>query len=211
MRFWLRVTPVVLVGFLATVASGQIDPANSDVFNTVHNLDNLPGISVPLNQVCLPCHVPHYADPYDEIDPLDPVILWNHDQPDLAFTMYTTLNDVTPGQPEGPSKMCLGCHDGVTAMDNYGGTTGGTEVMVGSRAIGQNQDLSDDHPIGITYPDGNPSYNLSTTLLGVQVVTIDGVDRVECTSCHEPHNNSLGRFLRRELSESQICLECHIK
>ncbi|MBU0719141.1 MAG: cytochrome C, partial [Planctomycetes bacterium] len=32
-----------------------------------------------------------------------------------------------------------------------------------------------------------------------------------CSSCHEPHNDSLGPFLRRELGESLICLECHNK
>ena len=34
---------------------------------------------------------------------------------------------------------------------------------------------------------------------------------VECASCHNPHNNSLGNFLRKANTGSAICLSCHIK
>jgi predicted CXXCH cytochrome family protein len=111
--------------------------------------------------------------------------------------------------------MCLSCHDGVTAIDSYGGTAG-TVVMTGSAALGT--DLSDDHPIGIEYPTSSTEYNEPTTFApginggtGVKLVTINGLERVECTSCHHVHNNGLGNFLRVPIQESYLCLQCHIK
>ncbi len=213
MRFALRVVPVAMCGILATAAFGQIDPLQSDVTNTDHNLNNYPGVVLPGNQVCLPCHVPHNAYPYDD-EGID-MVLWNHDAPNHTFDMYTTLDGTTPGQPEGPSKMCLGCHDGVTALDSYGGATGSiffdpdSPVNIGGGTIPG--DLTNDHPIGLTYPTGNPGYKDPGGFSGVKLVNIGGDNRVECTSCHEPHNNHLGKFLRRELNNSFICLECHRK
>ena len=197
---------VVLLAAVAVIAFAA--PVLAQITNTPHNLNNYPGVVLPGNQVCLPCHVPHNAYPYQYQDPLQQKVLWNHAETTQTFTMYTTLSGHTGSGPEGPSKMCLSCHDGVTAIDSYGGGTG-TIVIAGGAALGT--DLSNDHPIGIAYPTNDPGYNPPAGFQGVQLVNINGVDRVECTSCHEPHNNSLGRFLRRTLNESLICLECHNK
>jgi predicted CXXCH cytochrome family protein len=178
------------------------------ITNTPHNLNNYPGVTLPGNQVCLPCHVPHNAYPYNYNDPLQKKVLWNHAETQQTFTMYTTLNGHTGSGPEGYSKMCLSCHDGVTAIDSYGGATGSI-VITGPANLGN--DLSNDHPIGIEYPNSDPGYNAPSGFQGVKLETINGKQRVECTSCHEPHNNGLGSFLRRTLNESLICLECHNK
>lgn len=210
-----RILPVVvIVALLAAVAGGQIIPGDSSsypsvsVVNTPHNLNNYPGVSVPGNQVCLPCHTPHNALLSGEDN-----VLWNHAETEEEFVMYSS----TAGQPEGPSKMCLSCHDGVTAIDNYGGNGGTGIVITGDAALGTQ--LDNDHPIGIEYPTDRPAeYNDPSTFdpginggPGVRLVPINGVDRVECTSCHEPHNNGLGSFLRVPVQESYICLQCHIK
>jgi predicted CXXCH cytochrome family protein len=209
---WLVPVSVVLV--LVAFAAGQIIPGDPSsypsvsVVNTPHNLNNYPGVSVPGNQVCLPCHTPHNALLSGEAN-----VLWNHAETTQTFVMYKS----TAGQPEGPSKLCLSCHDGVTAIDNYGGSGGTGIVIVGDANLGT--DLSNDHPIGIAYPTASPAeYNDPSTFdpginggPGVQLVEINGVERVECTSCHEPHNNGLGNFLRVPVQESYICLQCHIK
>jgi predicted CXXCH cytochrome family protein len=208
---WL---PVLLVVVLGTTAFGQIVPGDPSsypsvsVVNTPHNLNNYPGVSIPGSQVCLPCHTPHNALLFGEEN-----VLWNHAETGETFVMYSS----TAGQPEGPSKMCLSCHDGVTAIDNYGGTGGTGITITGSANLGT--DLSNDHPIGIEYPTASPAeYNDPTTFApgigsgpGVQLVELNGVERVECTSCHEPHNNGLGNFLRVPIQESYLCLQCHIK
>ena len=207
------VAPLLVLALVAPVV-GQVIPGDHtsypsvSVVNTPHNLNNFPGVSLPGNQVCLPCHTPHNALLYGSDN-----VLWNHAATGETFVMYYS----TTGQPEGPSKLCLGCHDGVTAVDNYGGNGGTGKVITGAAAL--DADLSNDHPIGIAYPTTRPSeYNDPSTFApginngpGVRLVEINSVDRVECTSCHEPHNNGLGTFLRAPLQESYICLQCHIK
>jgi len=34
---------------------------------------------------------------------------------------------------------------------------------------------------------------------------------VECASCHDPHNNAAGTFLRISNTNSDVCLACHVK
>ena len=208
MKRLIQVSTLVLVMTGSAWAQDQ-----SKVTNTPHNLNNGGwGISVSTpqgaNQVCLPCHVPHNAYP-DEGGTINDV-LWNHQETGLAFTMYPT-DLPQSSQPEGASKMCLSCHDGVTAIDSYGGTTGTVTLAGRPSAIGEDGDLTDDHPIGVTYPVGAEGYHDPTNFTGVVLVSINGDDRVECTSCHDPHNNILGAFLRRTLDESLLCLECHDK
>ena len=221
MQRLFRIAIPVIVLALATPVLAQIEPGNPgsypsvSIVNTPHNLNNYPGVSLPGNQICLPCHTPHNALLYG-----DENVLWNHAETGETFTMYFSnagQQGGPAGEPEGASKLCLGCHDGVTAIDNYGGNGGTGIVITGSAAL--NADLSNDHPIGIEYPTARPAeYNDPATYApginngpGVRLVEINSVERVECTSCHEPHNNGLGRFLRVPLEESYICLQCHIK
>ena len=206
----IRVMLVVLAVALVTAAFGQ---DMSKVVNTPHNLNNLDvwGVVIPDNRVCLPCHTPHNAQTNTDGSSM---ILWNHEMTDQTFEMYTTQAGHQGGQPEGPSKMCLSCHDGATAIDSYGGNDGyfNNVKIPPWRPTYIGTDLRDDHPIGIQYPPPDlppDDYNDKSTFSGVKVVTIGGQDRVECTSCHDPHNNSLGRFLRQTLDGSAICLECH--
>ena len=214
MKVGTVILSALLVVVIASSSSAQIVPTDPSsypsvsIVNTPHNLNNYPGVTLPGNQVCLPCHTPHNALLAGEEN-----VLWNHAETGETFTMYSS----SAGQPEGPSKMCLSCHDGVTAIDNYGGT-GGTGITITGSANFTN-DLSDDHPIGIQYPTARPAeYNDPSTFApginngpGVVLVTISGADRVECTSCHEPHNNGLMNFLRVPIQESYLCLQCHIK
>ncbi|MBI4716975.1 MAG: cytochrome C [Planctomycetes bacterium] len=214
MRAAIRCLLPACVFALAGTAVGQIVPGDYtsypsvSVVNTPHNLNNFPGVNIPGNQVCLPCHTPHNALLSGEAN-----VLWNHQETGETFAMYSSA----AGQPEGVSKMCLSCHDGVTAIDNYGGNGGTGIVITGSAAIGT--DLSNDHPIGIAYPTSQPTeYRNPSSFApgigggpGVRLATINSVDRVECTSCHNVHNNGLGNFLRVPIQESYLCLQCHIK
>ncbi len=214
MRRAIPVVSAFLMLIMGLMAVAQIVPGDSSsypsvsIVNTPHNLNNYPGVNIPGNQVCLPCHTPHNA-----LLSGDDNVLWNHAETGETFVMYKS----TAGQPEGPSKMCLSCHDGVTAIDNYGGTGGTGIVMTGSAALGT--DLSNDHPIGIQYPTALPAeYRDPNTFSpgigggpGVKLVQINGLERVECSSCHNVHNNGLGDFLRVPIQESYLCLQCHIK
>lgn len=236
MQRMTRFIPFVLVVGLVVPVFGQgIVPGDPDSYPSQaikmspHNLNTYPGVQaaggIPGGRICLPCHTPHNA--YPDAGTIEEV-LWNHEETEVVFDMYTSVHVLTtntPGAgPDGPSKMCLSCHDGVTAVDNYGnpadGTmSGGTVVMTGPMAIGRDADLTDDHPIGVEYPTDRPAEYKDPDGFapginsgpGVNLVTINSTDRVECTSCHEPHNNGLGRFLRVPIEESYLCLQCHKK
>lgn len=163
--------------------------------------------------ICEPCHTPHNAYPYTTAPGTNTVqrALWNHFETEQNFGMYLTLAG-NQGTADGTSLLCLSCHDGVTAMDNYGGGTSGTTTMSvfnpGTTAV-VGTDLTDDHPIGIEYPSGNSRYN-ATPGNGLPLYNDGTIDRVECGSCHDPHGGTgFGWFLRDDPAGSLICLDCH--
>lgn len=210
------ILPIIAALGLVTFSIGQVIPGDSSSYpsirinNSPHNLNNYPGINIPGNQICLPCHIPHNAQA-PEAGQRN--LLWNHAATNQTFVMFSS----SAGQPQGTSKLCLSCHDGVTAIDSYGGTIGNTTIT-GTANLGT--DLSNDHPIGVEYPTTRigQSWNSPDTFgpgingsSGIRLVTVNGVKRVECNSCHNPHNNGLGNFLRVPIQQSYLCLQCHIK
>lgn len=112
-------------------------------------------------RVCVYCHTPHNAVVKDPTDLLSVkyLPLWNHDFTVLPFNTYQWATPDNSGfriddALVGPSRLCMSCHDGATAIDQHGPseTTGGTfGALAGPRAVGRNGDVSDDHPIGFDY------------------------------------------------------------
>ena len=192
--------------------------------SNVHNLSaGGPGAihaqSAAETQVCVFCHAPHNASPARE--------LWNHAPTAASFTVYgsTTLN---PGtlvvQPSGSSRLCLSCHDGTIAV---GATrTHGAVTMTGATAGrmpvgasnlgggGATPNLADDHPVSFA-----PVPTAENVLPpGGDAVKLDASGLLQCTSCHDPHNdardpNPLGRrkFLVKSNASSELCQTCHRK
>ncbi|MFQ6613780.1 MAG: cytochrome C, partial [Fidelibacterota bacterium] len=96
-------------------------------------------------EICIVCHTPHNAD-----NAVSSAPLWNHQVTSATFTLYSSGTlDATVGQPDGVSKLCLSCHDGTVAIDNFGGNTNGLQMIGAGEKLGT--DISDDHPISITY------------------------------------------------------------
>lgn len=172
--------------------------AQSTVRGSAHDLSS----GIGAGQVCVPCHTPHDAYAYNNTVER---VLWNHQETTQVFTMYTTTTGNT-GTPDGSSLLCLSCHDGVTAMDNYGGKTGGSTVMTGKNVVGT--DLSNDHPIGIEYPASDPNYHPQPQN-DLPLFNDGTIYRVECASCHDPHGAGFPDFLRDTMSGSQLCFDCH--
>ncbi len=150
---------------------------------------------------CETCHVPH--------NPAKAAYgpLWNHAVNTGAtfYTMYgTTIAGNKPdATPAIPTLRCLGCHDGVTKVDAYGGGAG-TKVMGNflnpNAVVGTN--LTDDHPVSITLPVG--------TGWTTPTVAKTYSNKVECASCHDPHGVATAgyHFLRQN---ANICTDCHVK
>lgn len=171
-------------------------------------------------EICIVCHTPHNANTSVTNAPL-----WNHALSAVAsYTLYSSATmNATVGQPDGSSKLCLSCHDGTVAMENFGGVTTGTHLMTGGSAIGSGSNLSNDHPISITYDaalaaaDGG-LFNPTTKLSGIggagatisSSMLIGG--KMQCSSCHDVHNGAnINGLLLKSNAASALCLTCHNK
>ena len=177
-------------------------------------------------QVCVFCHTPHNGDP-------NMGVLFNHEvNPGQSYGMYDspTLDMPQSLNPHKGSLTCLSCHDGALAVNSLnnvpgseGATTYGDPGGSGLDGAGKLQsssnafvgvDLSDDHPVGITYDasqdptgftpkTGNPaSYPDKLLSEGLYV---------ECVSCHNPHDDTYSNFLIESNAGSSLCMRCHTK
>ena len=169
------------------------------------------------SEICLPCHTPHNGNTTVVDAPL-----WNHQVTAATFQTYTgyAMNaTVTPGMVDGSSKLCLSCHDGTVALENFGTTTNGTTMMSGTANFGS--DLTNDHPISFVFDaavataDGE-LYNPTTAMSGlggtIDADMLDGSHKLQCSSCHDAHNKgNLGNMLRKVNTGSALCLTCHNK
>jgi predicted CXXCH cytochrome family protein len=112
-----------------------------------------------------------------------------------------------------------------TAKSTYSsGGAGSSNVMSGGLPF-LGTDLRNDHPVSIVYETARAATaaEFVTQVVNGAKITVGAVNpvplygasaataTVECASCHNPHNNSLGNFLRKANTGSAICLSCHIK
>lgn len=185
----------------ATLATTRV-ALGQGIAGTPHDLSQQLGTGA----ICLPCHAPHNTDTSPGSAPL-----WNHKVTTADFTVYPTMQGRT-GDPNGPSRMCLSCHDGVTALDAYGGASGSVYMGFGDALIGT--DLSDEHPIGLSYPPPDATFYASVATVqaaGLRLPNDGTDDRIECQTCHDPHDMSVGSYLRMDNNDSGLCRTCHLK
>jgi hypothetical protein len=223
------------------------------ILNSPHDFhseswNNVPGDP---NAVCSPCHQAHNAD--SRVIPLwghttsqGPWTMYSTlNSPSFkAQSTETPIND--PGTSPRVSQACLSCHDGTVAVNSYGGTIqGGTAVTITNSArIGT--DLTHTHPISFTYSaalvGSGPTqdkwlYNPDTTTvitpdgsgfvpgndMTINGFLLGGNHRVECSSCHDVHNqigtpfdlNTNPKLLKINGTKngvgSTLCRSCHNK
>jgi predicted CXXCH cytochrome family protein len=113
-----------------------------------------------------------------------------------------------------------------TAKATYGasGTGTGNILAGGSPFLGT--DLRNDHPITIIYETARaatPTEFVTQAISGTKITvgtapatlplygSSTATATVECASCHNPHSNVNGSFLRMSNKGSAMCLTCHIK
>ncbi len=206
-----RMVAIVLIVLVA--GPSVLHAQKMSVFNSPHNLSTSgPGNirASTEDQICIFCHTPHHAAP---IRPL-----WNRATPTNPYTPYRSNSlQATPGQPTGSSKLCLSCHDGTIALGNVLSRSqdiamagGVTRMPPGASNLGTN--LSDDHPISFPFDQALLQKNhklLNPTSLPPEV-KLDSNQELQCTSCHDPHDNQFGKFLVMDNSSSQLCAACHV-
>ena len=194
--------------FVAGTASAQIT-------GTAHDLrDNIAAET----EICVVCHAPHNNQNAQD------TLLWNHDPSTETFIPYDSITlDGASAGPGATSLLCMGCHDGVVALDAYGGVTTPSEgPLTGNLAFGA--DLSNDHPVGVTYdtvadtelqPISNPVTYGNASAGTVADMLQDGA--VECASCHDVHATLSGgaggnaTLLAVANTDSNLCFACHNK
>jgi predicted CXXCH cytochrome family protein len=205
----------VLILFLCAVAH----PGLSQIAGTAHDFST-ESWAPSTNRGCGVCHTTHQAVS------LMSAPLWNHETTVVAgYTLYdspTFDGSSTITDPGASSRLCLSCHDGTVALENFGGITTGTNFIDPSARIGgiSGNDLSTDHPISFEYTDAlavsdGGLFPPTTTNSGLGG-TIDNDmlygGKMECASCHDVHNRyGVSHLLRMSNVNSELCLTCHNK
>lgn len=204
-----------LVGMISVLGIGAMGiggSASAAILGTKHNLTIAPASQTGTTETCIFCHTPHNA----AAATAGP--LWNRNTDNTGYTMYSSSTiDMTVGTaPQGVSLACLSCHDGVISYNSVVNTGGATilpasTVMTGANMVGKV--LTSDHPISITY-DITKDTDFNAAVSGkVDTLPLYGAssDQVECGSCHDPHESTNAKFLRKTNGASALCLTCHKK
>jgi len=222
----------VLSFFVVLAVHGIAWGVNSGVLASPHNLSvgggsGKHGLAFNEVRVCVFCHTPHNA--LAASSALAP--LWNRNLPSDAqqYSMYDTATfsqyvNPLPTKPTGASRVCLGCHDGTIALNSYGGKVIGAGMGITAPTFMPSDinpannpnlttNLTDDHPISFPYTAALAAQaNLVAPAALPQAVKLANNGNLECTACHDPHNDVYGNFLVMDNSPagSPLCTSCHI-
>lgn len=209
----LRLAPLCLAGILLVAICGSALGKGS-VLGSPHNLSaSGPATGTHTQQevrVCIFCHAPHNAQ--------SGTVLWNHDLPSSAgYIPYgsSTLLAVVSPVPTGASRVCLSCHDGTIALSSFkGSTVTDLPALMPGIATNFSKNLSANHPVSFVYDSGLANRKQNTL---AQPQTLPPATRLgkygnlECTACHDPHDNEFGKFLvmSNGAAGSPLCTACH--
>jgi len=183
----------------------------ASVLDSKHNLSMMGPGTVKASsetEVCIFCHAPHHSSTDGP--------LWNQQSSKASYITYTSPTmKATVGQPNGASKLCLSCHDGTVALGMINSQStpiamlGSVKTMQGATNVGT--DLSNSHPVSFTF---NSALSATaghlcdpSTLTGK--VRLDSSGQMQCTACHNPHDNQYGNFLVMANTGSTLCTTCH--
>lgn len=221
-----KIYPLLLGPILMSMAAVA---AQAGVVGSKHDLTSATGASpyktTGTNEVCVFCHTPHTSS--------TSAPLWNKTSSAASYTMYNssisaTMDMTVAASPQGVSLLCLSCHDGTVAFDSLlnkpgAGTgapsgwtwnaAGNTMTVTTSPASHLGADLTNDHPISVTYDAAQDPAFVTPASGAVNGLPLFGAakNQVECSSCHNVHDNTNAPFLRTANGGSVLCLKCHVK
>jgi hypothetical protein len=120
--------------------------------------------------------------------------------------------------PNGSTRLCLSCHDGVTAIGTF--LVGNATMTSNTMSVDGTIDLSSTHPVSFVYNavTKKPSMGLPTDSTPAR---LDGDSRMQCTSCHDPHTHTndgtytlpMWRYYNgvdENADYNAICQTCHV-
>lgn len=221
---------ILAVSALAVLTSaGVATAAPSNVFSTPHNMA-MRGSNT--GDVCIFCHASHNASKTSKAP------LWNRTLPNGAtYVLYsspTAKNRIYKSglTTSSPSLGCMSCHDGGTIggrlINGPADVPSGTPVTATAIATGKTNfgsDLSNHHPVNFNIDDTvsggeiqpkvmitMPGTGLPLYHTGRPVIGGEGSDLgMECSTCHNSHDQTYGKFLRKSAVGSALCITCHNK
>jgi hypothetical protein len=172
---------IAMTGIMAAAVAYAGSAPKTGINGSMHDINAAAGYTDDaLQRTCVFCHTPHNAQVTQDAP------LWNH-APNLrsfvgapyAWIAPTNVGIAFATDPLiGPSRLCMACHDGMTAVDSHGtaaSTPAGTTVMTSSYvdALGKTakryiDDLTVTHPIGFLYADAETKRGA-----GIEIVSQD--------------------------------------
>lgn len=178
--------------------------------------------STNIDRICVFCHTPHQPTG-TTTDPL-----WNHelsavanygvyDSPTMQADTLATGAIADVAGTGTVSDLCMSCHDGTIGVGSMYNTTtpvaDNAAVAIGAANPAYvGADLTNDHPVNFTFAnelfvaDGDLN---DPTGAAIQALLVG--DTVQCSSCHDPHDNTNGSFLVMSNAGSVLCTTCHNK
>lgn len=205
---------LISVSFCAQ-AAGQAGSIKT-LRNSRHDFSTTSGATLrakTLDETCVFCHAPHNANPAAP--------LWNHQlSKGVTYQVYqssTMRGSASQPQSTDYSKLCLSCHDGTVALGdtvNNGQipfrNVPGNQMLPSSNVSNLGANLSSHHPIAFTLETSDPQMRFPVR---GDAVRLDEKNKLQCTSCHDAHDESIdpveNRFLVKNNSGSAICTTCH--
>lgn len=196
------------------------DHAHYFAWNATHPFKAVKTGTSESTQICIFCHTPHGASTAAESK------LWNRGDPETtSFPLYGDLlgqgtaaliyNATTYGlaqyyntaatYPNGASRLCMSCHDGISAIGNV--LNGGEAIIMaaGGESISDAGgiynaaiiDLAVSHPISFVYNAAvrdainnfaaDSGMNILQLPADPTISPLDSKNRMQCTTCHDPH------------------------
>lgn len=188
----------------ATTAAAQ-----TQIARTLHNLTPSGTGTFRVTEaagLCVFCHTPHNASPTRA--------LWNRELSGVTYKLYESSTlEAQLSQPTGSSRLCLSCHDGTLALGNLRVPPPGSRFTLGpltGRAV-LGTDLSDDHPISFVYDSALALRRgqIADPVTLPRAIRLDDTGQLQCTSCHDPHEDRNPKFLRINNRFGALCTSCH--
>ncbi len=182
--------------------------------NSLHNLSSFGKGNIKssdTSMICVFCHTSHSRRGKGNGP------LWNREINSVVYTTYESSSLFSSvGQPDGSSKLCLSCHDGTISPGHVLSRSKGFSMsnsesgkIPGNRRSNLSRNISDDHPVSF---DSSSAVSSSPDLKHPEPgdpVSYDASGKVQCTSCHDPHEEVFPKFLVKSISKSLLCKTCH--
>lgn len=177
-------TSIVLAGGPKVSAIGNkhnLSALNTDVLNVKYRATNDPAGNPGGQQICIFCHTPHSSSSQGP--------LWNRKDTTQVFARYTSntlqirslavAGYDSAWQPNGSSRLCLSCHDGVTKLGDVinSGQSGpilmeapGGDTITGAASFhpSTNKMKVGHHPVSFVYATAFDYKTQGGTIIGLQ-------------------------------------------